>query len=41
MYLNLQKILSIFKNVNILFIDDNSQDGTKDEIINLNKKSKK
>jgi len=36
-----KKILSIIKNANILFIDDNSQDGTKDEIINLNNKSKK
>ena len=36
-----KKILSIIKNANILFIDDSSQDGTKDEIINLNKTSKK
>jgi dolichol-phosphate mannosyltransferase len=36
-----KKILSIIKNVNILFIDDSSQDGTKDEIINLNNTSKK
>lgn len=36
-----KKILSIIKNANILFIDDNSQDGTKNEIINLNNKSKK
>ena len=36
-----KKILSIFKSVNILFIDDNSKDGTKEEIINLNNTSKK
>lgn len=36
-----KKILSIIKNANILFIDDSSQDGTKDEIINLNNTSKK
>jgi len=36
-----KKILSIFKNVNILFIDDNSKDGTKEEIINLSNTSNK
>ena len=36
------KIFNIFKkNVEILFIDDNSSDGSKEEIINLNRKNKK
>ncbi len=35
------KIFKIFKNANILFIDDNSKDGSKDEIIKLKKKNKR
>jgi|TARA_B110000259_G_C13907037_1_gene359282 dolichol-phosphate mannosyltransferase len=36
-----KKIIRSYKNANILFIDDNSHDGSKEEIINLNKKNKK
>ena len=36
------KIFNIFKkNVEILFIDDNSSDGSKEEIIDLKRKNKK
>ena len=35
------KIIKIYKDANILFIDDQSNDGSKEEIINLNKKNKK
>ena len=36
-----KKIIKIFKNENILFIDDNSTDGSKKEIINLSKIDKR
>jgi|TARA_B100001093_G_scaffold519833_1_gene610802 dolichol-phosphate mannosyltransferase len=36
-----KKIIKIFKNANILFIDDNSTDGSKKEIINLSKIDKR
>ena len=36
-----KKIIKIFAAANILFIDDNSTDGSKKEIIELRKKIKK
>ena len=36
-----KKIIKTFKNANILFIDDNSTDGSKKEIINLSKIDKR
>ena len=36
-----KKIVTLYKKVNILFIDDNSTDGSQKEIINLKKKNKK
>ena len=33
-----KKIVTLYKKVNILFIDDNSTDGSQKEIINLKKK---
>jgi len=36
-----RRIFSILKKTEILFIDDNSNDGTKEEILNLSKKNKK
>ena len=35
------RIFKIYKNAHILFIDDNSEDGSRKEIINLRKKNKK
>ena len=35
-----KKILKIYKNAHILFIDDNSTDGSKNEIINIKNKNK-
>ena len=35
-----KKIINIYPKARILFIDDNSTDGSKDEIININKKNK-
>ena len=36
-----KKIVNLYKKANILFIDDNSDDGSKKEILNLRKKNKK
>ena len=36
-----KKIIKLYKKANILFIDDNSDDGSKEEIKNLRKKDKK
>ena len=36
-----KKIIKLYKKANILFIDDNSDDGSKEEILNLRKKDKK
>lgn len=36
-----KKIVTLYKKVNILFIDDSSTDGSQKEIINLKKKNKK
>ena len=36
-----KKIVKLYKKANILFIDDNSNDGSKEEIFNLRKKNKK
>jgi len=36
-----KKIIKLYKKANILFIDDNSDDGSKEEIIDLRKKDKK
>ena len=36
-----KKIVKLYKKANILFIDDNSNDGSKEEILNLRKKNKK
>ena len=36
-----KKIIKLHKKANILFIDDNSDDGSKEEIIDLRKKDKK
>jgi dolichol-phosphate mannosyltransferase len=36
-----KKIVNLYKKANILFIDDNSNDGSKKEIIDLRKKDKK
>ena len=36
-----KKIVNLYKKVNILFIDDNSNDGSKKEILDLRKKDKK
>ena len=36
-----KRISKLYKNANILFIDDNSQDGSREEIINIRKKNKK
>lgn len=35
-----KKIINIYPKAKILFIDDNSTDGSKDEILNINKKNK-
>ena len=36
-----KKIIKLYKKANILFIDDNSNDGSKDEILDLRKENKK
>ena len=36
-----KKITNLYRNANILFIDDNSNDGSKKEIIDLSKKNKR
>ena len=36
-----KKIVKLYKKANILFIDDNSSDGSKEEILNLRKKNRK
>ena len=36
-----EKIVKLYKKANILFIDDNSNDGSKEEILNLRKKNRK
>ena len=36
-----KKIVKLYKKANILFIDDNSTDGSKEEILDLRKKNKK
>jgi len=36
-----KKIVKLYKKANILFIDDNSSDGSKEEILNLRKKNSK
>ena len=36
-----KKIVNLYKKANILFIDDNSDDGSKKEILDLRKKDKK
>ena len=36
-----KKIVKLYKKANILFIDDNSNDGSKEEILNLRKKNSK
>ena len=36
-----RKIFSVCKSAKLLFIDDNSKDGTRSEIINLRKKNNK
>ena len=36
-----KKIVKLYKNANILFIDDNSSDGSREEILNLRKSNKK
>ena len=36
-----KKIVNLYKKANILFIDDNSDDGSKNEILDLKKKDKR
>ena len=36
-----KKIIKLYKKANILFIDDNSNDGSKNEILDLRKENKK
>ena len=37
----IKKIIKINNKFDLLFVDDNSKDGTRDEIISINKKNKK
>ena len=36
-----KKIFNVYRNANVLFIDDNSNDGSKEEIIDLSKKDRR